>query len=125
MASWDDVARLAAQLPGAEASTHWRRECFKVGGRAFVTRRPLSQRDREQLTTLGRAVPESELILVGVEHEGAKQALLHTEPACLTIPHLDGYPAVLVALDEAAPELLEELISESFLLAGGTLADGP
>ena len=123
MASWDDVARLAARLPGAEASTHWRRECFKVGGRAFVTRRPLSQRDRDQLVALGRPVPESELVFVRVEHEGAKEAVLQTEPACLTVPHLDGYPAVLVALDDATPDLLEELVTESFLICGGTLED--
>jgi hypothetical protein len=120
MPSWDDVGSFASTLPGAEPSTQWRRPCFKVGGRAFVTQRPLSQRDRDQLAALGRTVPGGELILVRVEHEGAKEALLQTEDACLTIPHLDGYPAVLVELARAGPELLEELVSESFLICGGT-----
>src|SRR5919202_6045580 len=116
MATWDDVSRLAGALPGAEPSTSWRRPCFKVGGRAFVTSRPLSQRDRTQLEQLGRTPPGGELILVRVEHEVAKQALLHTEPACFSIPHLDGYPGVLVELERATPELLEELLTESFLI---------
>jgi hypothetical protein len=59
-------------------------------------------------------------MLVRVEHEVAKEALLHTEDACLTIPHLDGYPGVLVELERAAPELIEELVTESFLICGGT-----
>lgn len=121
MPTWDDVCRLASALPGAEPSTRWRRPCFKVDGHAFVTERPLSKRDREQLAELGRTPPEGELILVGVEHEIAKQALLETEAACFSIPHLDRYPGVLVELDRAAPELLEELVTESFLVAGGTL----
>ena len=123
MVSWDEVCHLASALPGTEASTSWGRPCFKVGGRTFVNLRPLSQRDRKQLTEAGRTPPDSELILVRVEHEIAKQAVIETEAACLTIPHLDGYPAVLVELDAATPELLTELVSESFLVCGGRLEE--
>jgi hypothetical protein len=121
MATWDDVCRIAAQLPGAEASTTYRRPCFKIEGRSFVNQRPLSQRDLQQLAERRTKIPESELILVRVEHELAKQAVIQNEPACFSIPHLDGYPGVLVELDSATPELLEELITESFLVCGGTL----
>jgi hypothetical protein len=121
MASWDEVAQIASALPGAEPSTSWGRPCFKVDGRAFVTQRPLSKRDVKQLLEAHRRVPDSELVLVRVEHEVAKQAMIETEAACLTIPHLDGYPAVLVELDVATPELLTELVSESFLVCGGRL----
>jgi len=85
----------------------------------FVNLRPLSQRDRKQLTEAGRTPPDSELILVRVEHEIAKQAVLDNEPACFSIPHLDGYAGVLVELDRATPELVEELVTESFLVCGG------
>ena len=121
MATWDDVCRFASQLPGAEASTTYRRPCFKVDGRSFVNQRPLSQRD---LQHLGDAAPQGELVLVRVEHELAKQAVIQNEEACFSIPHLDGYAGVLVELDRASPELLEELITESFLVCGGTLARG-
>ena len=119
MVSWDEVCQLASALPGTEASTSWGRPCFKVGGRTFVNLRPLSQRDRKQLTEAGRTPPDSELILVRVEHEIAKQAVLDNEPACFSIPHLDGYAGVLVELDRAMPELVEELVTESFLVCGG------
>jgi hypothetical protein len=121
MASWEDVGRLASQLPGAEASTSYRRPCLKIHGSWFVTLRPLSQRDLQQLAERRERVPPGELVLVRVEHELAKQALIQNEAACFSIPHLDAYPAVLVELDRATPELLEELITESFLICGGTL----
>jgi len=121
MVTWDDVTQLASALPGAEPSTSWGRPCLKVAGRAFVTQRPLSKRDRKQLEDAHRRVPDGELVLVRVEHEVAKQAVIETEAACLTIPHLDGYPAVLVELDVVTPELLTELVSESFLVCGGRL----
>ena len=119
MPGWEDVGRIAAALPGTEPSTSWRRPCFKIDGRAFVTLRPLSERDRRELGELGRRVPEGEFVLVRVEHELAKQAVLETEEACFSIPHLDGYAGVLVELERATPELLEELVTESFLVCGG------
>jgi hypothetical protein len=87
-----------------------------------VVLRPLSQRDRDQLAERGRRVPEGALVLVRVEHQVAKEALLHNEPACFSIPHLDGFDGVLVELDAATPALLEELVTESFLVCGGELA---
>jgi hypothetical protein len=121
MSDWDHVSRIASALPGAEPSTSYGRRCWKHDGRAFVTLRPLSKRDRRQLEEARRSVPEGELVLLRVEHELAKQALIETEGACLSIPHLDGYPGVLVELDRATPELLTELVSESFLVCGGRL----
>lgn len=121
MATWDDVQRIAGALADSEPSTSWGRPCFKVAGKAFVTLRPLSKRDRAQLAELGRRIPESELVLVRVEHDLAKEAVLHSEEACFSIPHLDGYPGVLVELDRADEDLLTELVTESFLLAGGEL----
>lgn len=91
MSSWEDVRRIAAALPGAEAGTSWGRLAYKVDGRPFVNLRPLSQRDRRQLADLARNAPEGELPLVRVE------------------------------LERASPELLEELVTESFLICGGTL----
>src|SRR4051795_6302454 len=92
MATWDDVCRIAARLPGAEASTLYRRPCFKVEGRSFVNQRPLSQRDLQQFAERGATAPDGDLILVRVEHEIAKQAVIQNEAACFSIPHLDNYP---------------------------------
>jgi len=51
-----------------------------------------------------------------VEHLGAKEALLADDPhVFFTTPHLDGYPAILVWLDRAGAEALEETIVEAWL----------
>ena len=53
---------------------------------------------------------------LGVEHLGAKEALLADDPSVFfTIPHFDGYPAVLVRLDRIGFEDLKELIVEAWL----------
>ena len=56
---------------------------------------------------------------MGVRTDGAqvKEALLETYPdAFFTIPHFDGYPAVLVRLDAIDLEQLREVITDAWLL---------
>lgn len=115
MATWDDVRRIAMALPGATEGTAYGKLAFKVGakGGLFAWERPLRVRDLEDL---GDAAPEGPILGVRVEHLGAKEAVLAAEPgSCFTVPHFDGYPAVLVRLDVVGDELLEELITESWL----------
>ena len=46
-----------------------------------------------------------------------KEALLGAYPdVFFTIPHFDGYPAVLVRLDSIPPDFLREVITDSWLL---------
>ncbi len=46
-----------------------------------------------------------------------KQALLEGYPdAFFTIPHFDGYPAVLVELDGVDPAQLREVVTDAWLL---------
>jgi hypothetical protein len=53
---------------------------------------------------------------VHVADVGVKEALLADDPKVLfTTPHFDGYPAVLVRLDQIAVSDLEELIVEAWL----------
>jgi hypothetical protein len=51
-----------------------------------------------------------------VEHLIAKEALLATDPdAFFTIPHFDGFAAVLVRVDRISVDNLEEVIVEAWL----------
>ena len=53
---------------------------------------------------------------VHVADVGVKEALLADDPKVFfTTPHFDGYPAVLVRLDQIAVSDLEELIVEAWL----------
>lgn len=114
MAAWHDVARIALALPGTEESVgkdglRW----WRVGGRSVAWERPLRASD---LRELGDAAPRGEILGVRVADLDVKeQVLAETSDAVFTIPHFDGYAAVLVVLDEVPVEELEELVTESWL----------
>jgi hypothetical protein len=51
-----------------------------------------------------------------VPDEGVKQALIADDPAVyFTTPHFDGYPAILVQLEQIEPDELNELVVEAWL----------
>jgi hypothetical protein len=111
MADWDDVDRVAGALPGVERSTSYGRPSWSVGGKGFVWDRPLSRKDRADL---GDAAPDGPLLGVRVDGLDEKEAVLATPGPWFTIPHFDGYPAVLVRLDDATPEQLAELVLDAW-----------
>ena len=113
MATWDDVRRIALALPEtteevSRENAHWR-----VKDKGFVWERPLRRSDLE---ALGDAAPEGPILGARVEHLVAKEALLADDPdVFFTTPHFDGFPAVLVRLDEISVEDLEEVVVEAWL----------
>ena len=113
MANWDDVDRLAHRLPEVEGGTSYGNRAWKVKGKAFAWERPLRRSDLE---ALGDAAPGGPILGARVEHVGAKAALLADDPGVFfTTPHFDGYPAILVRLEEIALQELEELLAEAWL----------
>ena len=113
MATWDDVARIALALPDTTEEPAWGNRHWKVRGKGFVWERPLRKSD---LKALGDAAPEGPILGARVEHLVAKEALL-ADPSRVffTIPHFDGYPAVLVLLDEIDLDGLDEVVVEAWL----------
>ena len=72
--------------------------------------------DLRQLAEVGREWPDGPVLGIRVGSLEEKDALLAAEPGALfTIPHFDGYPAVLVRLDVIDRERLGELIAEAWL----------
>ena len=113
MADLEDVRRLALALPGAQerqgrdGTVSW-----TVRGTGFVRERPLRRGDLEHL---GDAAPTGTVLGVRVADEGVKQALLASDAdVVFTTPHFDGYPAVLVRLDEVGSSALEELVVDAW-----------
>lgn len=75
--------------------------------------RPLRSNDS---AALGAEAPDGPILGARVEHEGAKQALLQSAPEVyFTIPHFDGYAAVLVRLDAISRKQLQELAIDAWL----------
>lgn len=76
--------------------------------------RPLRGSD---LRALGDGAPTGAILGAYVEHLGAKAALLDdAREVFFTTPHFDGYPSVLVRLDEIGLEDLQEVVVEAWLV---------
>ena len=113
MASWDDVARIALGLPETSERLGRGSRQWRVKDKLFVWERPLRRPDLE---ALGDAAPDGPILGARVEHLGAKEALLaDASGVFFTTPHFDGYPAILVRLDDIAVEDLTEVIVEAWL----------
>jgi hypothetical protein len=113
MATWADVRRIAMALPEVTEETKWGTAAWCVRGKGFVWERPLGKGD---LAALGERAPAGDVLGVRVPDLGVKEALLADDPRVyFTTPHFDGYPAVLVELEQAAVADLEEVIPEAWL----------
>jgi hypothetical protein len=111
--TWDDVARIALALPDTTEELAWGNRAWNVRGKGFVWERPLRKSD---LKALGDAAPDGPILGARVEHLIAKEALLADRSGVFfTTPHFDGYPAVLVLLDEIDLDGLDEVIVEAWL----------
>lgn len=113
VATWDDVRRIALGMPGSEERTSRGMAQWRVGDRLFVWERPLRRSD---LAALGAAAPQGAILGARVPHEEVKHALIEEAPdVYFTIPHFDGYPAILVRLEQISASQLEELVVEAWL----------
>jgi hypothetical protein len=113
VADWDDVRRIALALPNTSEQLSHGRASWRVRDKMFVWERPLRTSD---LRALGDDAPTGPILGARVEHLVAKEALLADDPAVFfTTPHFDGYPAVLVQLENVALDELEEVIVEAWL----------
>jgi hypothetical protein len=113
MASWDDVRRLALELPEATEVTSRGLAQWRVKDKLFVWERPLRKSDLE---ALGDAAPDGPILGARVEHLVAKEAVLADDPAVFfTTPHFNGFPAVLVQLEKIGLEDLREVVVEAWL----------
>src|SRR3954452_3839809 len=113
MATWDDVARLALAMPEATERVSRDMRQWRVKDKLFVWERPLRGPD---LAALGELAPAGPVLGARVEHLVAKETLLADDSGVFfTTPHFDGYPAILVKLDEIGVGDLEEVVVEAWL----------
>jgi hypothetical protein len=102
MATEADVRAVALSLPGTTEEQWYQTPGYKVAGKGFLRL---------------RTEAEEGGLVVFVSDLGVKEALLTSNPdAFFTTPHYDGYPVVLVDLDNVDHEELRELIIDSWLI---------
>ena len=76
--------------------------------------RPFSKADLKRFGD--RPPPDGPILAVRVEDLGEKEAVLAANPrGFFTIPHFDGYPAVLIQLPKVSRAALREAVLDGWL----------
>lgn len=130
MVSLDEVAQMALTLPEVTEGERYGNKTWSVGKKTFAWVRPFSKADVKRF---GAApVPDGPILAVRVADLGEKEAVLAEQPkAFFTIPHFDGYAAVLIQLRVATKKAVREAIVDAWLasappaLADDYLAEHP
>jgi hypothetical protein len=122
VATWADVSRIALSLPGASETkgTSLGTAVWSVNKRLFVWERPLRKAD---LAALGAKAPKGPILGARTADLEMKEVLLKSDPKVFfTTPHFEGYPAVLIRLDEIGVKKLRDVIEEAWLSRAGKRA---
>lgn len=119
----DDVARLALELPSTTEGVRYRGRTWFVEGKAFAWERPFSKADIKRFGD--ETPPDGPIVAVTVEDLGEKEAVLAAgQRGFFTIPHFDGYPAVLIQLRVATKRSVKDALLDGWLaVAPSKLAD--
>jgi hypothetical protein len=114
MVSLADVAALAAGYPEVTEGTRHGRRTWFVHGKAFAWERPFSKADLKRFGD--QPVPAGPIVALSTADLEDKEAVLaEGRKGFFTIPHFDGYAALLVQLDVVATKALREAVEDAWL----------
>lgn len=114
MATLDDASEIALGLPEVSEGERHGRRTWSVAGKGFAWERAFSKADVRRFGD--ETPPDGPILAVRVEDLAEKEAVLaaHSK-GFFTIPHFDGYAAVLIQLRVAGKGALREAIVDGWL----------
>jgi hypothetical protein len=119
----EHVATLALALPEVTEGERYRNRAWSVGGKVFAWERPFSKADIERYGD--ETPPDGPIVGVKVADLSDKEAVLaEGRPGFFTIPHFDGFAAVLVQLTVVRKADMRRALVDGWLAcAPSALAD--
>lgn len=122
--TFDQVEALTTSLPGVTVAEKWGNRTWTVGGKGFAWQRPFSKADLKRFGD--ETPPAGEILAVRVENLDAKDALLAIAPrGFFTIPHFNGYAAILIALRQARVKDVRTAILDAYAAVASTASRSP
>ena len=110
----DDVAALALALPEVTEDDSHDRRTWSVAGKGFAWERQFSKADIKRYGDV--TPPSGDILAVRVADLSEKEAVLAANlKGFFTIPHFDGYSAVLIELRKATKKQLRDAIVDGWL----------
>lgn len=114
MMTVDYAARLALALPDVSEGARHGSRTWCVIGKGFAWERPFSKVDIKRFCDA--TPPDGPILAVLVSDLSEKEAVLAANPtAFFTIPHFEGYSAVLIQLMKVTEKALQEAIVDGWL----------
>jgi hypothetical protein len=114
MVSVDEAARMALVLPEVTEGERHGNRTWSVAGKAFAWERPFSKADIRRFGDV--TPPPGPILAIRVADLAEKEAVLAANAkAFFTIPHFDGYAAVLIQLKAVTKKALQEAIVDGWL----------
>jgi hypothetical protein len=113
VATIEDVVRLTGALPEVTEGERFGSVTWYVAGKAFAWIRPFSKADLRRFGD--DPVPEGPILAVRTADLHEKEAILAANAGVFfTIPHFDGFAAVLIELPEIAEPALREALLDAW-----------
>lgn len=119
MGTLDDAGEIACGLPGVVEGAGRSGRTWLVRDKTFAWERPFSKADLRRFGDT--PVPAAPILAVRVDDLGEKEAVLAAgHKGMFTIPHFDGYAAILIELRAVGKRALRDAIVDGWAACAPT-----